>query len=69
MDLSEFPECTASGDDCSDIDYQYMYAAAEQSDPFSMLEWDNILIQHTIFLEAGGGGGTWQIHVIVCKNL
>lgn len=60
MDLSEFPESNMPGDDFSDIDYQYIYAAAEQSPLISKSDWESILVQHSGFLKAGGGGGTWQ---------
>ncbi len=60
MDLSKFPEADLPGDDFSDVDYQYMHAAAEQSLPFSKQEWEEILSQHALFLKAGGGSGSWQ---------
>ncbi|UYP48109.1 hypothetical protein NEF87_004394 [Candidatus Lokiarchaeum ossiferum] len=60
MDLSEFPESNLPGDDFSDVDYQYMRAAAEQSVLFSKTEWNVILSQHAEFLKTGGGGGKWE---------
>ncbi len=60
MDLSEFPESEIIGSDYSDVDYKYMRAAAEQSSKISKDEWEKILDEHSKFIKAGGGNGSWQ---------
>ncbi|MHA1646306.1 MAG: pentapeptide repeat-containing protein [Promethearchaeota archaeon] len=56
----KFPLSDQPGSDYSDVDKQYMRAAAEQSDSISLTEWKKILSDHLEFLNQGGGGGDWQ---------
>ena len=65
MDLDTiFPYCNVVGSDTQGLKTLLMQQMAANTPPLTSDEFETILTEHHIFLQAGGAGGRWQIFSI-----
>jgi hypothetical protein len=59
--LARFPLSDRPASAASAIDAAMMRAMAQNREPLTLKEWKKMLKEHKLFLDEGGGGGTWHV--------